>query len=51
MLKYKKVKKNQKCAAEAPTIEPPKLQASIAQTQQYKPILTAFLSCLLFTLL
>ena len=37
--------------SDALTIEPPKLQTSIAQTQQYKPILTAFLSFLLFTLL
>ena len=36
--------------SDALTIEPPKLQTSIAQTQQYKPILTAFLSFLLFTL-
>ena len=37
--------------SDALTIEPPKLQTSIAQTQQYKSILTAFLSFLLFTLL
>ena len=37
--------------SDALTIEPPKLQASLAQTQQYKPILTVFLSFLLFTLL
>ena len=36
--------------SDALTIEPPKLQTSIAQTQQYKPILTAFSSFLLFTL-
>ena len=36
--------------SDALTIEPLKLQISIAQTQQYKPILTAFLSFLLFTL-
>ena len=35
--------------SDALTIEPPKLQTSIAQTQQYKPILTAFLTfCCLY---